>query len=209
MKTLRESMARVVIGQFHKPSGLLGRVAGVIMANRSSNVDRIRWTVDLLGLEPDDRVLEVGYGPGVGIAFAANKVTAGRVVGIDHSSLMQRQALTRNAVAARAGRVELLLGGGIEMLPTLAEPFDKAFAVNVLGLLGDRRTALAAIKRVLKPNGLLAVTSMPRHPGASPQDADRTASALASEFAEVGFHDVHVEKLPLEPMPAICVLGRA
>jgi hypothetical protein len=51
--------------QFRRPTGLLGRLAGWIMANRPSNIERNRWTVDLLNVQPSDHVLEIGFGPGL------------------------------------------------------------------------------------------------------------------------------------------------
>jgi hypothetical protein len=46
-----------VYRQFHKPTGFLGSVAGWIMANRPSNIERNRWTVDLLKVGETDHVL--------------------------------------------------------------------------------------------------------------------------------------------------------
>jgi len=57
------SIVATVYRQFHKPTRFLGRVAGWIMANRPSNIERNRWTVDLLNVQPSDHVLEIGFGP--------------------------------------------------------------------------------------------------------------------------------------------------
>jgi len=57
-----------VYAQFRRPSGLLGRLAGWIMANRPSNIERNRWTVDLLNIKETDHVLKLGFGPGLSIA---------------------------------------------------------------------------------------------------------------------------------------------
>jgi ubiquinone/menaquinone biosynthesis C-methylase UbiE len=61
-------------------------------------------------------------------------VPTGRVVGIDHSALMVKQAGRRNQAAIEAGVVDLKLGG-LEVLPQLGETFDKIFSVNVLQFL--------------------------------------------------------------------------
>lgn len=53
--------------RFRKPRGPLGILAGRIMSKRPSNQERSAWTVGLLDLRPNDRVLELGYGPGLGI----------------------------------------------------------------------------------------------------------------------------------------------
>ena len=216
--------------QFGKPEGLLGQLAGLIMANRPSNRERNRWTVDLLELQPCHHVLEIGHGPGLAIVLVAEKAIGGKVVGIDHSAVMHAQASSRNAAAIRDGRVELLLGG-LELLPALPGPFDDVLAVNVfqflrepdnsgeptcecqddpsLGPMPDRRQALGSIKRVMKPDGLLAVTYIPRSQNAVPLDADRFADKVGRDMAAAGFHGIRVEKLDIKPMPAVCILGRA
>jgi ubiquinone/menaquinone biosynthesis C-methylase UbiE len=43
------------------------------------------WVIDLLGVHLRDRVLEVGFGPGVGIQLLAESASSGRVVGVDPS----------------------------------------------------------------------------------------------------------------------------
>lgn len=62
------SLFDVVWSQFGRPRGLLGRLAGRIMASRGSNLARNQWAVELLEVRPDDRILEVGFGPGVAVA---------------------------------------------------------------------------------------------------------------------------------------------
>jgi ubiquinone/menaquinone biosynthesis C-methylase UbiE len=60
--------------------------------------------VCLLDVRPTDRVLEIGFGPGLAIAELARRITRGRVYGIDHSAVMVRQAGKRNAAAVHAQR---------------------------------------------------------------------------------------------------------
>lgn len=72
-------------------------MVGWIMGRRSSNVQRSRWAVELLGIKPTDRVIELGCGPGVAIAALASQASQGLVVGVDHSEVMIRQASRRNA----------------------------------------------------------------------------------------------------------------
>src|SRR5260221_9287787 len=133
-----------VYRQFQKPSGLFGRVAAWIMAHRPSNIERNRWTVDLLKIGEDDHVLEIGFGPGLSIANAARLASRGRVVGIDHSELMLEQATQRNLAAIQSGKVELRLGG-FELAPQLGETFDKVYSVNVFQFLTDRPSVLECI----------------------------------------------------------------
>ncbi len=71
MKT--QSFRERLVAQFKQPTGSLGRVAGWIMTGRASNRERSRWTVSQLDLEPGDHVLEIGYGPGLGVEDAARR----------------------------------------------------------------------------------------------------------------------------------------
>lgn len=141
-------LAAAAYRQFHQPSGMLGRLAGWIMANRPSNVARNLWTVDLLQVREGDHVLEIGFGPGVAIEAVVRRASKGRVVGIDHSALMVQRA------SRRIPSVELR-HGGLELLPQLGETFDKIFSVNVLQFLRDRGEALGLIRAALKPGGLV------------------------------------------------------
>ena len=83
-------IARYIARQFSRPTGLLGRVIGRGMARH--NEREARWTVDLLAIEPDARVLEIGFGPGVAIQYAAERTTRGHVSGIDCSEAMLQMA---------------------------------------------------------------------------------------------------------------------
>lgn len=195
-----------VYGQFRKPHGLPGRLAGFVMATRESNRRRNAWTVDLLDLKPDDRFLEIGYGPGLSIALAERKITAGKIVGIDHSETMQRAASARNAEAIRSGRVELLTGG-LEMLYELDGPFTRVMSANVVQFWQDGAEAFRKIAAVMAPGGTIATTYQPRHRGATPADAEALAARIVGWMQTAGFDDIRVERLPLEPIPAICVLG--
>ena len=56
----RMSLRTPLLGQFKKPHGALGRVAGKIMTWRRSNRQRNRWTVVLLGIEPGDDFFGIG-----------------------------------------------------------------------------------------------------------------------------------------------------
>jgi SAM-dependent methyltransferase len=73
------------------------------MARRPSNRKRNVWAVGLLEVGPGDRVLEIGFGPGLAIRELSRLATRGCVCGIDHSAEMVRQARRRNARAVRAG----------------------------------------------------------------------------------------------------------
>jgi ubiquinone/menaquinone biosynthesis C-methylase UbiE len=135
---------------FGRPEGLLGRLGGVIMAR--VNRDAAGQIIEMLDLRPDDKVLEVGFGPGVAVELLLQCVPAGSVAGIDYSQEMVRQAAARNAAALRDRKVDLRYGSA-ERLPFADETFDKALAVNSMQAWPDTRAGLREIQRVLKHGG--------------------------------------------------------
>src|ERR671921_101001 len=191
--------------QFHHPTGAVGHVAGWIMGRRSSNVARNRWAVHLLEVQPTDRVIELGCGPGVAIAALATRAVRGLVVGVDHSQVMIRQARRRNRAAIRAGRVRLI-HTPVERLSISGGPLDAALAVNTVGMWPDPTDRLREIARLLRPGGRIALVSQPRCPGATAATSAAAANELAGLLSDAGFEHLRTEMLDLDP-PAACVLG--
>src|SRR3954452_19416185 len=87
--------------QFGRPKGRLGRIAGISMALRNGEANR--WALDLAAVAPADRVLDLGCGPGVGIAEAAARATEGFVAGVDPSPAVVRPAARRERGAGAGG----------------------------------------------------------------------------------------------------------
>src|SRR5215211_3783479 len=129
-RSIEQRLARMqrVVRQFHAPTGVGGHIAGWVMGHRSSNIERNKWAVELLDVQPTDHVLELGCGPGVAVAALAARATRGLVVGVDHSEVMIRQARRRNAAPIRQGRVGLI-HSPIERLLVIDGPRDAALAL--------------------------------------------------------------------------------
>ena len=144
----------ILLRAFGRPQGLLGRVGGMIMARM--NADCGAWVTGLLELRPNDRVLEVGFGPGVVIQRLSNLMRAGSIAGIDASPEMVEQAIARNEATIQEGRVDLQLGS-VEHLPFDDGSFDKALAINSMQVWPDAVAGLREIRRVVKPGGRIAL----------------------------------------------------
>lgn len=194
-----------VISQFGRPRGLVGWVAGFQMAHRSSNVRRNRWAVEQLELAPTDRVLEVGFGPGVAIEALAHAVPRGRVYGLDHSATMLRRASARNRAAVHTGMVQLRLGS-VADLPAYDAPLDAILAVNSMGFWPEPAVRLEELRSLLRSGGRIAIVSQPRGKGATAETSRQAARAIEQKLGEAGFSRIRVKTLPLKP-PAVCVIG--
>src|SRR3712207_8992377 len=131
MKLRQRAIDDAVRAQFGRPTGLWGIAAGLLMTHRPSNRRRNAWAVSLLDVKRDDRVLELGFGPGLAIRELSRIAAEGYVCGIDHSELMVRWARRRNADGLRRGVVDLRLGP-LDELPAFDAPFDKILAVHAM-----------------------------------------------------------------------------
>jgi ubiquinone/menaquinone biosynthesis C-methylase UbiE len=152
-------LQRIIDSQYRRPSGLLGRWIGRRMAQQ--HVPENVWTVSLLEAQPHDRILEIGFGPGLAVEKLAPKVTEGLIAGIDFSRVMVAAATTRNAAAVRAGRVKLRYGDAIRLVYDNAS-FDKAYSIHSIYFWRKPAAALKEIHRVLKPGGSLVMTILPK-----------------------------------------------
>ncbi|MGY0499633.1 class I SAM-dependent methyltransferase [Nocardia sp. FBN12] len=194
-----------LVRQARRPRGVVGWMAGWVFDLRPSNRQRNKWAVSLLDVRPTDRVLELGFGPGVAIAEFAERATHGQVFGIDHSRAMVRHAARRNAVAIRAGRVHLTQAS-VAQLPSFGAPLDAVLAVNSVGFWPDPVERLRELRRVLRPEGRIALVSQPRTPGATRDTTVRAARELEDLLTRAGFTGLRVETLDFEP-PVACVLA--
>lgn len=205
MNSLKQRAISRGVRQFGHPRGIAGRMAGWVMAHRGSNLQRNRWAVALLDVAPEDRVLEIGFGPGVAIAELAHRAGRGHVHGIDHSAVMVRRASRRNRAAVRAGRVELVQSS-VDRLPRFDEPFDAILTVNSLGFWAEPVNRLRDLRRLLRPGGRIALVTQPRCPGATRDTTARAAQELQDLLTQAGFGQMRVETLELDP-PVACVLA--
>lgn len=171
----------ILMRAFGRPQGMLGRLGGFIMARTNRNI--AARAIALLDVQPHDSVLEIGFGPGVGIELVASMLSSGRVAGVDASAEMVEQARVRNAEALKTGRVELRRGS-VETLPFEHETFDKALAINSMQVWPDAVAGLREIRRVMKPGGRMAL-GFTRHSGQSKE-------GLTDMLTAAGFAGAHV-----------------
>ena len=202
------TLQQAIVSQFERPRGLAGHLAGWVMGLRPSNRKRNRWTVDLLGIEPDDRVLEIGCGPGFALAQCAASARRGSVVGVDHSVTRLVQARRRNRPSIGEGRLRLVHGELADLAPD--EPrFNKVFGVNVVQFLPDLEAVNHTVIKRLTPGGSFALTLQPRGGTGCATDGAIWANRTVALFEASGFELVHVEELGSNPVAAWCVIGYA
>ena len=117
-------------------------------------------------LSPGQRVLDVGCGPGTITLDLAGLVGPGEVVGIDPSPAVIEVA--RAAADERGVSNVTFRTGDVFALDVEADSFDVVHAHQVLQHLSDPVRALVEMRRVCRPDGIVAV-----------RDADYAAMAWA------------------------------
>lgn len=192
-------LQKILDGQYRRPSGLLGRWIGRKMAQQ--HVPENQWTVNVLKAAQRDRILEIGFGPGLAIEQLTKIVTHGLIAGIDFSQTMLNAASQRNAQSIRTGLVELRYGDAAS-LPYADASFDKVYSIHSIYFWPQPGNALREICRVLKPRGTLVLTILPKEkwgaddpdkPIGTPECTPYTAEELKSLLIPAGFTSVHVE----------------
>jgi len=188
--------------QLRSPSGRYGRLIGRLMALINGGPNRL--AIAAVGVQPGDTVLELGFGPGRGIACLAQRAIRGRVLGIDQSLEMLDLATRANHRAIEDGRVQLRLGR-FDALPYADASITRVLAVNVAYFFGPEGKEIAEMHRVLRPGGLAVVyvtdrATMRNWRFSGPDthrlyDADELRSLLRQ--GGFGYRDIFIEKVRL------------
>ena len=106
-------------------------------------------------LQPGQRLLDVGAGPGTITADLARLVAPGRVTALETSDAVV--ALTREGVEASGVENVDYLAGDVHALDLPDDSFDVVHAHQVLQHLPDPVQALREMVRVCRPGGVVAV----------------------------------------------------
>jgi ubiquinone/menaquinone biosynthesis C-methylase UbiE len=132
----------------------------------------VRQTLEKFRLKPGDVVLELGPGPGYFTLEAGQMVgPQGRIVCLD----IQREMITgllKRLDEHGAANAHPVVGDALR-LPLADGSVDAAFLVTVLGEIPDRPRALAELRRILKPGGVLSVSESLSDPDYQLEDSVR------------------------------------
>lgn len=141
--------------QHRYPNGFIGRLIGERMLRQHAL--ETTWSIELLDLQPTDRVLEIGFGAGRGLALILERTPNGQVVGVDLSATMVQSAARRNNTACTRGYLSLLRGD-VAALPFNTPYFDKIMSIHTFYFWPDSYILLLQLLTLLVSGGRCVIT---------------------------------------------------
>jgi trans-aconitate methyltransferase len=162
---------------------------------------RIRWAVELMDVQPNDQVLEIGCGNGAGAELICSKLETGKLFAIDRSESGVDRTKRRNHAYVDSGR---LVVRQID-LATLRVPvkrLTKVFAFNVnLFWVRECDDEVALLHERVVPGGAVYLFYEANRSELVPNIVKKTSAALA----KAGFRVSVVE----QKAPAVIgIIGR-
>ncbi len=187
-------------GQAGKPHGIIGKIMGRLM--EKMNGTEVPATISRLHIEPNDHVLEIGFGPGKSFKAISKLLETGKIYGIDHSETMLQMAKKNNTKLIEEGKLNLRLGS-VEELDFAAASIDKVLTINCIYFWKDAVGSLKKIHTILAENGVLAITVRNSKHGLNKL---YTRESLRDLLQESGYADVKIELLGKENL--IIAIGK-
>lgn len=195
-------MNKTISRQFGKPEGVLGSFIGKLMSLK--NQTRTDWIVSLMNVKPGERILEIGFGPGAAIQKIGDKIGNGKIVGVNHSITMLKQAAKRNSYLLKEDKLLLHAGTIDDLNPHIL--FDKVFAINVNLFWKDPVAKMKKIYNLLGQHGELFIAMQPYY--AKDDNHVRKISVdVESQMIRAGFIIKAVDFKKMKPISAFCVAG--
>ncbi|NUJ89138.1 class I SAM-dependent methyltransferase [Plantibacter sp. MCCC 1A11337] len=166
-----------IFDTFVVPRGADGERGADLMEKTGSALRELATAA--LDVRDAAHVLEIGFGPGMGLEALLALVPRGQVTGLDPSLLMHRRARSRNDDAVRNGRLELVVGEANQM-PFATGRFNAVLAIDNVHFWADRPAALQQIRRVIDGAPASLVLAL------SPQSGG-SARAVTRDLARASF----------------------
>jgi ubiquinone/menaquinone biosynthesis C-methylase UbiE len=141
---------KLIAQQLRKPSGEFAEKVAVKMGD--GNRPLYDLVMQAMNINPDDSLLEIGFGGGDHFGDLLSMQAGIKVFGIDYSSEMVTRASIRNRKAVESGVLKLFKGNSNEM-PFDDHQFDQVFCNMVIYFWEEPVEHLKEIRRVLKPDG--------------------------------------------------------
>ncbi len=186
---------KFIARQLREPSGLFGRKVMARMLNKS-NARINKLAVDFLAPQPEDQVLDIGFGGGTGLQDLMQRVNKGVVHGAEISVAMLRQARVHFAAELNKGRLKLH-EAHVEALPFGPRTLNGICSVNTIYFWPSAQNGMREISRILAPGGAVVIgmrsaESMRDHPVTQYGFSFYTAEEVGDLMHHCGLTDIDI-----------------
>ena len=164
--------------------------------------ERFNWAVEMLHVDPDDRILEIGCGHGIAVSLIAPQLKKGFITAIDISPAMIDKAVKKNE-----GLKASFINGSLIDAPIKDRQFDKIFAFNVNVFHKDAEKELELIREYLAPLGALYIFHQPP-PTDDIEVARSFADRISGELKKGGYLVRDVLYKRISPSPCVCIISQ-
>ena len=137
--------------QARRPDGIFGRMVMSIVFDRG-NAFMNDFVSELMSVQTDDRIFEIGFGTGKLIYKLAQQIDKGFIEGVDFSRTMVSIAQKRNKKNIATGKVKIF-EGDFDTMPCEKETFSKVCSVNTLYFWPTPVHTARKVADILKPDG--------------------------------------------------------
>lgn len=150
------SDVKKTLNQCRKPQGEEGKE--IVERMNKNHYEVTGWGLQMLTLEDDSQVIDLGCGGGKTVQRLAIHTPKGKVFGLDYSEDCVEWANELNQPEVEEGRV-VIIRGEVENTPFEMEQFDVATAVETVYFWEDRVRAFQEVYRILKPEGQFLIVN--------------------------------------------------
>jgi ubiquinone/menaquinone biosynthesis C-methylase UbiE len=148
------NLMEFVAHQARQPSGKFSGIFAMYMNLGNNYLNKL--AVQALDIQPNDHILEVGFGGGVALYKILKNIQGGFVAGIDYSPDMVKRGKRKFQKSIASGKMTLV-EGNVASMPFDDASFDKICTINTIYFWPDPTAGLKEILRVLKQGGQVIV----------------------------------------------------
>jgi len=188
------------LDQFRKPRGEKGKE---VVENMNKNHYEVTgWGLQMLTLEDDSQVIDLGCGGGKTVQRLAIHTPEGKVFGLDYSEDCVDWSNELNQEAVEEGKV-IIIRGEVDNTPFEGGNFDAATAVETIYFWPDIQKTFKEVYRILKEAGQFLIINE-AYPDEKHQEKNRmyeesenmvipSPEELTAWLKEAGFKDVTID----------------
>ena len=144
------------LGNPRKPQGDAGAEMLEGMNERHSAVTG--WALSFFEFNENDRILDIGCGGGETLRKMSEKVSDGKLTGIDYSEVSVRSSEKKNSKDIKNGKMNII-EASVEKMPFDNNSFDKVITVESFYFWPDHAKNLKEVYRVLDKGGKFIIVA--------------------------------------------------